>query len=322
MGRPNSGPRPVVLGTCTLSPYSHPDPDDLDGMLQAGLDLLDDMARAADAQGEALDLVAWPEYFAQGEPKPAKEKAEPVDGRTIAAVAERIRKLNTNAAVPLCLREGDAYFNAIVFLDRQGEHVGTYAKAHPCFGNGAFECGVQPGLSAQVFDLDIGRVGAQICYDVFFGSGWKDLAQAGAELVVFSSATPAVARVKAYACLHEYYVLTSTWNVPTIVATPLGYEMARTRKHKEVLVQKVDLEFIIANWMPEARARALEERYKGRIRQEFFPEDQQYLFTSLDPDLPVAEMFRREKLVSRHDGMARNLAAENEAKQGLAGRPA
>ena len=88
-----SGPRCAVLGTCTLNPYRHPDPSDREGLLREGLDLLDAIAREADARGEGLDLVVWPEYFAQGEPGPLAEKAEALDGRTVAAVAGGARTL-------------------------------------------------------------------------------------------------------------------------------------------------------------------------------------------------------------------------------------
>ena len=306
-----SGPRPAVLGTCTLSPYRHPDPDDLDGMLRAGLELLDAMAREADARGEALDLVVWPEYFAQGEPKPPAEKAEALDGRTITAVAERTRKLGTNAAVPLALVEDGEFFNALVFLDRRGEHVGTYRKMHPVLGaNDVFEGGVTPGREARVLELDIGRVGAQICYDVFFEDGWRALGRGGAELVVYSSATPALAGLKAHACLHEYYVLSSTWNVPSALVDPLGGELARTSEHKEVLVAKVDLEFRVISWMPDDRVQALEDKYGGRIRQDWHREEQQCLLTSLDPSLPVDEFMRLEDIETRRSALERNLAAE------------
>ncbi len=318
MNEPKSGPRCAVLGTCTLSPYQYPDPDDFDNLLRDGLELLDAMAREADAQGEALDLVVWPEYFAQGEQKCVAEKAEALDGRIVTAVAERTRKLGTNAAVPLALKEDGEFFNALVFLDRRGEHVGTYRKLHPVLGeNDVFEGGVAPGHEARVIELDIGRVGAQICYDVFFDDGWRELSREGAELVVYSSATPALAGLKAYACLHEYYVLSSTWKVPSTVVDPIGAEVARTRAHKDVLVAKVDLDFRVISWLPDDRIRALEDKYGGRIRQDWHNEENQCLLTSLDPSLPVGEFLRLEKILARRSEVARNRAAE--ARLRLAG---
>ena len=70
--------------------------------------------------------MVFPEYFAQGEQATLAEKAEARDGRTVSAVAERTRRLGTNAAVPLALKEDGEFFNALVLIDRQGEHVGTF----------------------------------------------------------------------------------------------------------------------------------------------------------------------------------------------------
>ncbi len=291
------GPRPAVLGTCTFSPYPLRDLDDRDGLLREGLQMLDDMAREADRQGESLDLVVWSEKFAQDPRIPVPEKAEPVDGRTVSAVAERTRKLNTNAAVPLVLKEDGEFFNALVFLDRRGEHAGTYRKVNPVPGeSGLCEGGVTPGTDVPVFDLDIGRVGAQICFDAYFEEAWRALGRAGAELVVFSSAMQAVMGLKTHAYTNQYYVLASTWNVPTVIVDPVGRELARTHASNEVLVVKVDLDYrVYSNWRVDF-VRELVEKYEGRIQMDWHPEELMWIVTSSDPSLPVEEFMKREKL--------------------------
>jgi predicted amidohydrolase len=291
------GPRPAVLGTCTFSPYPLRGPDHRDVLLREGLELLDAMAREADRQGESLDLVVWPEYFAQGEQGTLAEKAEPVDGRIVAAVAERTRSLGTNAAVPLALDEDGGYFNALVFLDRQGEHVGTYRKVNPVPGDdGLCEGGVTPGKDVSVFDLDIGRVGAQICFDGYFGNAWRELGRAGAELVVFSSAMQAVMGLKTHAYTNQYYVLASTWNVPTVIVDPVGREVARTREQGDVLVTRIDMDYRVYSDHRVEFVREIEEKYGGRVRMDWHPEELMWIVTSSDPDLPVAEFMQREQL--------------------------
>ncbi len=305
MTLPKPGPRPVVLATCTFSPYPLRGPDHREVLLREGLKLLDDMARAADAQGEALDLVVWPEYFAQGEQGALAEKAEAVDGRTVTAVAERTRKLGTNAAVPLALKEDGEFFNALVFLDRRGEHVGTYRKVNPVPDeDGVCEDGVTPGREVPVFDLDIGRVGAQICFDACFEEAWPTLARAGAELVVFASAMPAVMWLKAYAHMNQYYVLASTWTAPTVIVDPVGREVARTHDRNQVLVAKVDLDYRVYGDHRVDFVTELVEKYGGRIRMDWHPEELTWLVTSSDPNLSVAEFMKREKLVTTCERLA------------------
>ena len=300
------GPRPAVLGTCTFSPYPLRTPDHREVLLREGLQVLDEMAREADAQGEALDLVVWPEYFAQGEQGTLEEKAEPLDGRTITAVAERTRKLGTNAAVPLALREDGKFSNALIFLDRRGEHVGTYRKVNPVPGeSGLCEGGICPGSDVPVFDLDIGRVGAQICFDAYFEDAWRALGRAGAELVVFSSAMSGVMGLKAHAYRNQYYVLASTWNVPTVVVDPVGREVARTCERNQALVTKVDLDYRVYSNHRVDFVKELVAKYGGRIRMDWHPEENMWIVTSSDPALPVDEFMKREKLEGTCEYLAR-----------------
>jgi len=305
-----AGPRPAVLGTCTFSPYPLRGKDHRDALLREALELLDEMAREADRQGESLDLVVWPEYFAQGEQGTLEEKAEALDGRTVTAVAERTRRLGTNAAVPLALKEDGEFFNAVVFLDRRGEHVGTYKKLNPVPGeDGLCEGGVTPGSEVPVFDLDIGRVGAQICFDAYFEDAWRELGRAGAELVVFPSAMQAVMGLRTHAYINQYYLLASTWNVPTVVVDPVGRELARTRERNQVLVVKVDLDYrVYSNWRVEF-VKELLAKYQGRIHMDWHPEELMWIVTSSDPSVPVEEFMRREKLKTTREYLAEAGAA-------------
>ncbi len=305
MGKRRTGPRPAVLATCTFSPYPLRDLADRDALLREGLQVLDAMAREAENQGESLDLVLWSEKFAQDPRLPVAEKAETVDGRTVTAVAERTRKLGTNAAVPLVLKEDGDYFNALVFLDRRGEHVGTYRKVNPVPGEDELcEGGVRPGGEVPVFDLDVGRVGAQICFDAYFEDAWRALGSAGAELVVFSSAMQGVMGLKTHAYTNQYYVLASTWNVPTVIVDPVGRELARTHERDQVLVVKVDLDYrVYSNWRVDF-VKELLEKYEGRIHMDWHPEELMWIVTSSDPSLPVEEFMKREKLATTCEHLA------------------
>lgn len=299
MNQRQPGPRPAVLGTCTFSPYPLRDLNDRDALLRESLAMLDEMAREADRQGESLDLVAWPEKVAQDPRLPVPAKAEPLDGRIITAVAERTRKLGTNAAVSMALDEDGQYSNAVVFLDRRGEPAGIYRKINPVpEGGGVCEGGLAPGREARVFDLDIGRVGAQICFDGYFEDAWRTLGREGAELVVFSSAMQAVMGLKAHAYTNQYYILASTWNVPTVIVDPVGRELARTDGPNQVRVVKVDLDYrVYSDW----RVQFVEEllgKYDGRIRMDWHPEELMWIVTSTDPDLPVDEFMKREELAT------------------------
>ncbi|TVS08019.1 MAG: hypothetical protein EA424_29065 [Planctomycetaceae bacterium] len=61
-------------------------------------------------------------------------------------------------------------------------------------GQIVLEGGVRPGAEHNVFELDFGRGGVQICYDVEYPEGWQRLAEKGAELVLFSTQSPQLTR--------------------------------------------------------------------------------------------------------------------------------
>jgi predicted amidohydrolase len=301
------GPRPAVVGTCTLSPFNVSGGDA--ERLRSGLALVDDMARQAEQKGWALDMVLLPEHFAQGEDQPPSENSQPLDGPIVSALAEKARDYKTHVAVPLRLREGDECFNALVVLGRTGEPVGIYRKAFPVLvPDGTLEGGITPGHEFPVFELDFGRVGAQICFDVFFDDGWQALDAGCAELVLFSSATSGVAWLRSHANRHQYYVAASTFRPPSIIVDPVGREIARSAADKEALVVRIDLDYRVLPWNSlRDWGKAQLEKYGPRIRQDWHYEEDHCLVTSTDPDLPVGEWLAREGLETSREHLARNL---------------
>lgn len=67
--------------------------------------------------------------------------------------------------------------NAAFLLDRQGRHVGTYYKTHPC------EC-YAPGDALPVFGTDFGTVGIVICADRRWPENIRCLRLKGAQIIL------------------------------------------------------------------------------------------------------------------------------------------
>lgn len=68
---------------------------------------------------------------------------------------------------------------------------------------------VMPGKELPVFDTDFGRIGIQICFDIGWRDGWKELADKGAQLVIWTSAYDGGNLLHTYAAHNMYYVVSS-----------------------------------------------------------------------------------------------------------------
>jgi len=102
-----------------------------------------------------------------------------------------------------------------------GRHLDIYRKMHPValVGKDDLEGGVTPGGATPVFACDFGKLGVQICWDIQFDDGWQALANAGAEIVAWPSASPAKALPAARAGRHRYFIVSSTWRDVSVSIT-------------------------------------------------------------------------------------------------------
>jgi len=320
MSRRKPGPRPAVVGTCTLSPQNSADADEL---LRVGLEMVDRMAARAAENGWRLDMFLLPEHSSPVEHDDARAIAETLDGKTVTAFAQKARQHGTYGAVPLHLIEDGRVFNCIVILGRDGEPAGVYRKVFPVvMPDGTLERGVTPGAEFPVFELDFGRVGVQICFDASFPDGWQAYAEQEAELVLFSTDPPAGLSLCGYACRHEYYVVSSTMRPPSMVVDPTGRQVACTDADRQVLVARFDLDYRV---MPSrhawTRGEEIKEKYGDRIVQDWSAVGWRVLLTSTDPALPVGRVVEQEGLEPVRAWRARNTAAQDAARGGPPRRP-
>jgi len=309
------GPRPAMIGICSLRQDAATDPEE---SLRWGLAIIDQMARQAKEQGLGLDLAVLPECsfkFVKGR---AGEVAETLDGRVVNAVAEKAKQHGTYATAPVQLRRDGEVHNCVVILGRQGELVGAYAKVFPVMmTDGSLEYGITPGREFPVFDLDFGRVGVQICWDIAFDAGWQALADQDAELVLHCTDPASLVAMRGRAWQHGYYIAASTFHPPALAVDPLGRTMAMTSADQETLLLRVDLDFRILHsnclWeWPESRLK----EYAGRITMDWDPDAHQYLVTSHDPSLPVRRFLEAEGLLTGRQRIGRNTELQLKARGG------
>jgi predicted amidohydrolase/acetyl esterase/lipase len=328
--RRDGPPRKVIVGTTMTRWYG--DYPGLRGRLEQIRGLVDAMAAESRARyGRSLDLALFTEYaVTAGKPGPAADVAVPLDDVIIDALGSKAREHNTYIAFGGVFRDDPATgacSNAAVVIDRRGRPVGRYVKVHPVLdrvgsdGRIVLEGGVGPGIEYNVLDLDFGRVGVQICYDVVYPEGWRRLAERGAELVLFPTQSPQLTRPGIYAAAHEYWVVSSTFRNNASVFEPgTGLVAAQITEPKRTLVHEIDLSYVILPWSSRLRnGEAFREAFGDRVGYRYSESEDRGIFWSNDPGRSIGEMARSLGLL---ETAAEQQARARDAQDRLRGGPA
>ncbi|MBM4050300.1 MAG: carbon-nitrogen hydrolase family protein, partial [Planctomycetes bacterium] len=157
------------------------------GNIQRACEYVDEAAQ------QRMDILCLPECFPGG-----LSFAEPIDGPTVTALAQKARQHRMYVIAPIIERrpiqpcEGSKHpqcpvklFNSAVILGRDGRVVGQYDKTH--LTQGEMDAGLTPGADQAVFQLDFGKIGLLICYDIYFADPANALGRKGAEIIFFPS---------------------------------------------------------------------------------------------------------------------------------------
>ena len=146
-----------------------------------------------------LDLIVLSEFFTTGVSHKYVDCPNPPNGgKPIEFVAQLAKKYNVNIAAGTVITEEDGkLYNTMFVLDRLGDTVAKYRKIHlfKYFGGTENER-VTPGKSLVVADLDFGRAGLAICFDIKYPLHYKKLTQLGAEIIINPAAWAYLKSVK------------------------------------------------------------------------------------------------------------------------------
>jgi len=244
------------------------------------------------------DLVCLPEAFTSVSPLPVDtpldELAEPLSGPTIEIVAQKARKNHAYIICPLLTKRDGNIYNSAVILDRDGDILGVYDKFQPVTGNHDytdFEGGITPGNDLPVFDLDFGRIGIQICFDIAFPESWAELARKGARMVFWPSAYNGGFPLQAYAYLYGYYIVSSVRSDSARIIDPLGNILVQTSEFVNIVTREINLDFCVVyddfNWnIP----REIMDNYAGRVDIRANQDDGYFLLEPTDNTLTIAHL--------------------------------
>lgn len=112
------------------------------------------------------DLIILPEMFTTGFTMNAAKYAEPMDGPTVAWMADRARQTGAVVTGTLIIEESGKYYNRLIWMRPDGT-CATYDKRHRFAMAGEHEY-YEAGTERLVVDLHGWRVCPLICYDLRF----------------------------------------------------------------------------------------------------------------------------------------------------------
>ncbi len=305
--------RITTTSLATLEPFAPPynlsEPNPVENFAR-GLALVD----AAGAQ--QADLVCLPETFASAGLSSVRiaDMAEPIDGPSFAALSERARANRVNLIAGAFLKRAGAIENVSVLFGRDGNLVGTYSKRHPT--EGEIDGGVTPGNTVGVFDTDIGRIGLAICFDLNWRDLWAEMKAEGAEIVAWISAYEGGFPLQAYACLHDFVVVSAVQSYTGKIIDRSGKVLTTTSRWGRLASVTVDLD---QRWFhtdgQAEKLLAVQTRYGNRLLVETRGEEHLFVISRLDPLLSLDMVIEEFGLIELGDYLGRCTTAQEHGRR-------
>ena len=278
------------------------------------------LERMRDVVSMEPDIICLPEIF----PCSNLEKSAP----PIAEVAEEglgpiLQAFSTFAADHACYvvcptytKQLGKFFNAAVFLDRKGKILGEYRKTYPTVSE--MEIGVVPGpMKPPIFETDFGKVGAQICFDIEWDTGWRHLRDAGAEIVFWPSAFAGGRMVNTRAWQNRYCVVSSTNKDVSKICDITGEELAATSRWHPWVCTSVNLEKVFLHTWPYVnRFRDIANKYGAKVRITTFAFEEWSIIESRDSMLKISDILKEFELVSIDEHLATAVKKQLERRPG------
>lgn len=137
--------------------------------------------------------------------------------------------------------------NRTEYLGRDGEVVGGYDKNHLVIEEHD-ETGLDYSDEVGVVDLDFGRVGTAICFDLNFDELREQYRGKGVELVVFSSEYHGGLMQNYWAYyLRSYLAASIRPPAPSAIVSPLGETIAESTNYFAEVTRRINLDYALAH---------------------------------------------------------------------------
>lgn len=192
------------------------------------------------------DLIVLPECCDRFESHTFPERFEYYRERGMEILdffANEAKKNNTRIVYSTVWDTPQAYrLNSSFFIGTDGEVKWRYDKNFPMMQGEYKEQNVRPGKAPEVYQSDIGRIGAMICFDLNFEMLLDHYRSQKPELLLFSSMFNGglLGNIWAYRC-RSYFVGATPFCCS--VKNPLGMDIATSTHYADHLTAKINLDY-------------------------------------------------------------------------------
>ncbi|MBK8504372.1 MAG: carbon-nitrogen hydrolase family protein [Saprospiraceae bacterium] len=216
---------------------------------------------------------------------------------------------------PIIIKENERAYNAAVLIDRRGEIIGNYKKAHPTIGE--MDQGIYPGpLDPPVFDLDFGRIGIQICFDIQWSEGWKLLSAKNPDIIFWPSAFSGrtLVQTKAWEC--KSYTVSSTIKGAARICDISGEVIAQTEFwNRNYICAPVNLEkALIHTWPHNQHFSKIRNKYGRLVSLKTYDEEEWTILESHSRDIKIGEVLKEFNIPTFEEYLAVADQSQNEKR--------
>jgi len=264
------------------------------------------------------DIICLPETFTlYGNPSGMSfgESAESSPFPSLVSFQQYAGKNHCYLICPIIIKENGKAYNAAVVIDREGRILGNYKKIHPTIGE--MDQGVFPGpLDPPVFDLDFGRIGIQICFDIEWKDNWEALKRKNPDIIFWPSAFSGrtLIQTKAWEC--SAYTVSSTIKGPSRICDLPGTVLAQTESwNRNWVCGPINLEkTLIHTWPYVKDFPAIKEKYGRDIKLETFDQEEWTTIESLAAGTKVQDVMDEFGILTLKEHIARADRAQNKKR--------
>jgi beta-ureidopropionase len=251
------------------------------------------------------DIICLPEVFLwfgiKGKKPPLNIIAENGSGNIIRPFQTFAKLHKCYVICPIHTVENGKYYNAAVIIDREGNKIGEYRKIRITVD----ECKeLTPGpREVPVFQTDFGMIGIQICFDIEWPEGWRQLGEKGAEIVFWPSAFAGGKMVNTHAWQNHYCVVSSTWKDTSKICDIAGEEIAVSGGYSRWGVcAPVNLEkAFLHSWPYNRHFPDIEKKYGRKVRITTLHEEEFTIIESLSADVKIADIMKEFNLKTHRE---------------------